>query len=81
MCPTKGGWVNKKIKKGLFYRNKSSLTLESRRKIVQAMLFPVLNYGDIIYSSLCIKTFSFSLSLSTVFYHLGQILYTSLHFV
>lgn len=38
-----------RIKIDFYKRNQSCLTLESRRKIVQATLLPVLDYGDIIY--------------------------------
>lgn len=38
-----------RIKIYFLYRNKSCHTFETRRKIVQASLLPVLDYGDIIY--------------------------------
>jgi hypothetical protein len=38
-----------RIKMGFFYRNRSCLSLNSRKQIIQLSLLSMLEYGDIIY--------------------------------
>ena len=38
-----------RLKVGFFFRNRSCLSLNSRKQVVQSTLLPVLDYGDTIY--------------------------------
>jgi hypothetical protein len=67
-----GEFIKKlRIKMGLFYRNRSYLSLNSRKQIIQSMFLSVLDYGDIIYMNAAAT----SLKMLDAVYH------NALHFI